>query len=1121
MPQHLGKNIVFVLALVAAGFLLAWLRFRPYLEGAGSYSDGAQTYDVSAGAQVRYAIWDPAFVLPGEVNTHEDERAPALSPDGRHLVFTTGDLEEGGDLWLCDIEDGRPRNTRPLTSLNSARSEIAPAFSEHYLYFASNRAGTAGGFDLWRAPYAPYAHGEGGEFGEPERLAGGINTNLDECDPAPSADDSKLIFASNRSSDGRGQIDFDLYSAGLAVEGPAEVVALTALNTEAEERDPALTLDGSALFFASDRRGNFDLYRSPEARGLEEVGFLAPRLLESIATEKAERGPAPSQDGFTLTFSQQAAGRDADLARAHSRELFRQPGRPVGWVELVILAALLLLALLAKLSTRWSGLEVLYKCLLVSILAHLLLLWWFRNIHPEAEQVEFEEEGERIRVHLIADRSTSIARNSERGGRLEAQRAAASESELERVAVAAGLTQSVEAPAVDVVVAAAPKAALPSPVASSLGRAAAEPQAVDVRREAQPNARRSGGAPALEQSLVAAQDREQRGAEGSPERQAATALASDQVSPNAARVETRVPEGPLFEAQVARGAAEFARTTREATTGEVLREPSVSADVQAARGTRSGSVAVLDVGEAADLGAERMSSALQLQAARPLQSGQPEQAASVLPKFSRLSRSVAGGGPKVRAPERHVAETPMTRSRAGELAVDLAVEAPMEGPQPVTLALATPKVELQAASFSRGATRPEIDVVPTRFARKKAPELLAPGFKPLATRAPVTPDRVAVQRERWDHTPYQSRSGSAKLRALEEHGGSQETEQAVAAGLAYLAERQRSGGNWGRTNWSEEKYLETTVGKTGLSMLAFMGAGHTQQSDSEYSGVVGQAMSFLLDAQDERTGHFGLSSSYSHAIATYALAECFALTKDKRLRVPLARAIEQITRHQVHSSDRRLDGGWGYYYPDGRTFDRWPRASVTVWQVMALESARLGGLKVEDEIFADAKGFLLGCWDRGREAFRYSHDPDRLSSGYPVLPGSTPASLFALSILGVDVSSREFGPARTFVLERKPGRYEPRSDDAFVNRAEGNLYFWYYSTLSLFRAGGPAWDAWNVAMKRTLLGAQAEDGSWAPRSPYSRQYAGDTNRDRCYSTAMCVLSLEVYYRYFTPLLKVE
>ena len=34
-------------------------------------------------------------------------------------------------------------------------------------------------------------------------------------------------------------------------------------------------------------------------------------------------------------------------------------------------------------------------------------------------------------------------------------------------------------------------------------------------------------------------------------------------------------------------------------------------------------------------------------------------------------------------------------------------------------------------------------------------------------------------------------------------------------------------------------------------------------------------------------------------------------------------------------------------------------------------------------------------------------------------------------------------------------------------------------------------------------------------------YAGDSEEDRTYTTAMCVLCLEVYYRYFTPLLQVK
>ena len=57
-------------------------------------------------------------------------------------------------------------------------------------------------------------------------------------------------------------------------------------------------------------------------------------------------------------------------------------------------------------------------------------------------------------------------------------------------------------------------------------------------------------------------------------------------------------------------------------------------------------------------------------------------------------------------------------------------------------------------------------------------------------------------------------------------------------------------------------------------------------------------------------------------------------------------------------------------------------------------------------------------------------------------------------------------------------------------------------------------------MKDTLLPAQDQDGSWRPISIYAG-YAQDSDGDRSYTTAMNVLTLEVYYRYFTPLLKVE
>ncbi len=84
-------------------------------------------------------------------------------------------------------------------------------------------------------------------------------------------------------------------------------------------------------------------------------------------------------------------------------------------------------------------------------------------------------------------------------------------------------------------------------------------------------------------------------------------------------------------------------------------------------------------------------------------------------------------------------------------------------------------------------------------------------------------------------------------------------------------------------------------------------------------------------------------------------------------------------------------------------------------------------------------------------------------------------------------------------------------------RGQGNVYFWYYGSLCCFLAGGDAWLHWNERLRTVLPKAQSPDGSFAPIDVYARN-AGDNKRDKSYTTAMCVLSLEVYYRYFTPLL---
>ena len=122
--------------------------------------------------------------------------------------------------------------------------------------------------------------------------------------------------------------------------------------------------------------------------------------------------------------------------------------------------------------------------------------------------------------------------------------------------------------------------------------------------------------------------------------------------------------------------------------------------------------------------------------------------------------------------------------------------------------------------------------------------------------------------------------------------------------------------------------------------------------------------------------------------------------------------------------------------------------------------------------------------------------------------------------MGDDITGPNHERARDYTLQRAPDGYRFDGEMEFVRRGQGNPYFWYYGTLAMFRVGGAPWQRWNTALQETLLPAQERDGSWVPIDPYAR-YARDRNSDRSYTTAMCVLSLEIYYRYYLPLLKVR
>jgi hypothetical protein len=114
-------------------------------------------------------------------------------------------------------------------------------------------------------------------------------------------------------------------------------------------------------------------------------------------------------------------------------------------------------------------------------------------------------------------------------------------------------------------------------------------------------------------------------------------------------------------------------------------------------------------------------------------------------------------------------------------------------------------------------------------------------------------------------------------------------------------------------------------------------------------------------------------------------------------------------------------------------------------------------------------------------------------------PATTAVGLLSRMYLGWDQTHPGLVEGMQFLADRGP---EP-----------GNMYYTYYATLAMFQytsGEGSFWENYNLAMRESLIAAQHQEGhergSWTLGT-----YVGSGGR--LYSTSLCAMCLEVYYRY--------
>ncbi|MCO8123164.1 terpene cyclase/mutase family protein [Stieleria sp. TO1_6] len=332
------------------------------------------------------------------------------------------------------------------------------------------------------------------------------------------------------------------------------------------------------------------------------------------------------------------------------------------------------------------------------------------------------------------------------------------------------------------------------------------------------------------------------------------------------------------------------------------------------------------------------------------------------------------------------------------------------------------------------------------------------------------------------------------------YGATAASETAVENALRWLAAHQRSNGSWsfdlsldpcdgqcGNSRKVDDDTPTPATAATGLALLAFMGAGYTSDV-GPYQETVTRGFYYLKSAATESESGYDWQQSgsmYGHGIAMMALSEALGMTQlNDRYDSDLLHFVERGALFTTIA--QHPNGSWGYTPASpGDT-------TVTGWQLLSLVGARKAGIPLPSTTFPKTKAFLMSVREEPTYQFGYNTPEPRRTT--------TAIALTLMMYLGQTPGNTLFDEAVDQLASAGPKRTD--------------VYHDYYATMALHHWRHPGWEKWNTALRDHLVQTQAtqghEAGSWHFKDPW-----GDIG-GRVYTTAMCTLILEVYYR-FLPL----
>lgn len=332
-------------------------------------------------------------------------------------------------------------------------------------------------------------------------------------------------------------------------------------------------------------------------------------------------------------------------------------------------------------------------------------------------------------------------------------------------------------------------------------------------------------------------------------------------------------------------------------------------------------------------------------------------------------------------------------------------------------------------------------------------------------------------------------------------------EIALDRGARFIVNAQEADGSF--TDPDARQAARNGYALTALGLMALAAIGHQPGDPNREGAAMKRALDFMLrnDRRRNRSGgpyeYYGQDGGrmYGHGISTLCLTELMGMgvdrAQEKLLRKYTTKAVNLILVSQKASKRNPAHRGGWRYDPTSRDSD----LSVTVWQLMALRSAKNAGIDVPKDAIDSAVRYLKRSYYSPRDA---RGRPVNLNSGCGYMPNQPPRySTTAAGLLSLQVCGEYDAPeviGSTNWLKRKT-----------VNKLEEWFFYGtYYYAQGMQKRGGDTARKARATTEKLLLPMQSVDGSWTGVNGME-QGAG-----RVYATSLAMLSLSVKF-HFLPI----